>query len=603
MKLIKFIIYLTSLLFCTSTEAGMTPHLNFSDIISGPSTGLNDGLGSGAIVTIWGNNLGEYQGTSTISIGGMPPSHIYYWKNADGQKPGGPADLYTYNRMQEISFSLPSSLPQGSTAIIVTVDGAVSNALPFTVRNGRIYHVKKTGNNSTGDGSWDNPWANVAKHTSGASTKIDPGDIVYVHDGVEEINTYLSGLAGMRIDYIHGTALTQTAFIAYPNSRVLAQGNNRGIDLYQSDAIVIAKYVVKVGNYDEPTPGSTAVLHYETAAGIKPTANGRIVGNEVTDIEGKCTSGGQGAISTNCASYDYVSNAKIYGNYLHDWGCDQTSKLQHVTYLSVRNEGAFDVDPWEYGWNSLVNNKSKYGLHAYDETFSTKCGDVRGTIKIHDNFVINQKGPGVNVGSRAATGSVCWSVGFEIYNNILINTGLGPADEDAAELAAIRVGDRGMTSNIKIYNNTIYSYGDSTSLASGRAAIWFYDIGDNSGGVTASISNNIFYDTKGLSFASINGSVFPKVTGSNNLWFSSATTSNVVPSLFSSNTFLDPLFVNVSENNFRLQAQSPARSHGIDYSTIYHTDFSGNQRAQGSFDLGAIQYYTDTPTIKGIKLK
>lgn len=55
---------------------GVAPILNFSDITSGPDTGLGDGYGSGAIVTIWGNNLGSSQGASTISVCGTSPAYV-----------------------------------------------------------------------------------------------------------------------------------------------------------------------------------------------------------------------------------------------------------------------------------------------------------------------------------------------------------------------------------------------------------------------------------------------------------------------------------------------------------------------------------------------
>ncbi|VAW87147.1 hypothetical protein MNBD_GAMMA18-296, partial [hydrothermal vent metagenome] len=57
------------LLFMAPAAFALVPVLHFSDINSGPKTGLNDGLGSGAIVTIWGNNLGDLQGDSKVYIG------------------------------------------------------------------------------------------------------------------------------------------------------------------------------------------------------------------------------------------------------------------------------------------------------------------------------------------------------------------------------------------------------------------------------------------------------------------------------------------------------------------------------------------------------
>ncbi|TKB07404.1 choice-of-anchor Q domain-containing protein [Desulforhopalus sp. IMCC35007] len=580
-------ILLTGFIFNSFTLAyAANPALFFSDLISGPSSGLNDGLGDGVIVTVWGYGLGSSQGDSTLSISGQPPAHIYYWKNADGKLPSGPADLYTYNGMQEIAFSIPSSLSSGTHDITVKVGGNITNSLPFTVRAGNIYHVKTTGNNGTGNGSWTSPWATVEE---GADNYLSIGDTVYIHNGVQDVSTTYA----IRFSYTEGSLAQQIGLIAYPNSRVLAQGYEDGFDMYHSRAFVISKYNVEVGNYVEPTTlhtGVDTVLHYEHARGIQTTADGRIVGCEITDIAGRCTSGGQGAISSNAASYDNVGNAKMFGNYIHDWGCDQTSKLQHTFYLSIRSDTIDNVDPWEMGWNLLLNNKSKYGLHIYDETFGTSCGNWTGIVKIHNNFVKNQRGPGINVGSRAADGSVCWTGGVDIYNNILINTGLGPSDEASAEAAAIRIGDRGMSSNLRIFNNTIYGYGDADGGA-GEAGIWFYTIA-NYGEVKAEITNNIIIDTMGYSFTNIPSDAYPYVNGTTNIWYSTqGTPETTITSLLSNNIMIDPLLSGIDLPGFSLSTDSASLVDiGVNKSSIVSTDFHGVIRPLGNaMDIGAFE--------------
>ena len=72
------------------SSAAVNPVLNFSDLITGPDSGLGDGKGSGVIVTVWGQNLGSSQGASTISFVDASgternAAHVYYWKNADGE--------------------------------------------------------------------------------------------------------------------------------------------------------------------------------------------------------------------------------------------------------------------------------------------------------------------------------------------------------------------------------------------------------------------------------------------------------------------------------------------------------------------------------------
>lgn len=67
------------------------------------------------------------------------------------------------------------------------------------------------------------------------------------------------------------------------------------------------------------------------------------------------------------------------------------------SYANAGNPN-IDVEAWELGWNFLKDNKAKNGLHPYDENLANHvdgCGDVTGTVSIHDNVVVNQRGAGI----------------------------------------------------------------------------------------------------------------------------------------------------------------------------------------------------------------
>jgi hypothetical protein len=152
------------------------PVLAFSDLTDGPKTGLGDGLGSGAIVTVWGWNLGSSQGASTITVDNVNAAYVYYWGNAGAGGNSGPAELYAYHKMQEIAFSIPYSASDGAVKIKVAVGGEASNELDFYIRNGSVYWVGDTPGGSppsdtTGEGSFGSPWATVS-YLSGAESKI-----------------------------------------------------------------------------------------------------------------------------------------------------------------------------------------------------------------------------------------------------------------------------------------------------------------------------------------------------------------------------------------------------------------------------------------------
>ncbi len=591
-----------------------SPVLNFSDLISGPKTGNADGAGGltssehGSIITVWGVNLGETQKNSKVYFRDSQNNihevaHIYYWKNADGNQPSGPADLYTYQKMQEIAFSVPSSVADGPGKIFINIDEVNSNELDFTIRAGNIYHIKTTGSDSTGDGSWLNPWATISRHNSGsqgASTKVSPGDTVYVGDGVNEIDTDTGAStdSGIYISGVHAgedNTNTQIAFVTYPGARAKAKGKNDGITLYKTSGIVISKYIAEAGEYYEVLEETGSIK--SRAVGINTNKNGRLIANRITDPEGECASGWNGAIKGDATTLDkdMVSNVKIYGNYIHDWGCEGTSKFEHTTYLSVRNGGAFDVDPWEFGWNLLKDNMAVHGIHNYDETNGDVCGDIKGTVRIHDNYIINQTGAAIDISAKSNSG-ICWTAPFEVYNNVLVNTGLGPVNESGALTSAIYIRDKGLSSHIKIFNNTIYGYGDPEIPANergGNAALYVYDDGRSDPNPTIEFSNNIIYDTKGVAYTNIEGDIaLAHLSGSNNVWYSDHGISPDLPASLAASAILsDPLFINKLNNNLNLQETSPAKDAGLDLSIYFSDDFFGVFRPQGSaYDIGAYEY-------------
>ena len=137
-----FTVSILAFLLMPLSAYSKAPYLAFSDLISGPDTGMGDGVGSGTVVTIWGQNLGSAQLDSKIyftdsSQTRREAAHVYYWKNADGELPSGPANLYESHRMQEIALSIPDSAA-GLGLIHVEVNGKASNTLPFTVRTGNV---------------------------------------------------------------------------------------------------------------------------------------------------------------------------------------------------------------------------------------------------------------------------------------------------------------------------------------------------------------------------------------------------------------------------------------------------------------------------------
>ena len=479
------------------SNTGPSPVLAFSDLINGPASGLGDGLGEGAIVTVWGYHLGEKQGQVffTDSTGKTrPAAHIYYWKKADGKLPGGPANLYESHQLYEVAFSIPKSSTGDGDFFFITDKGLVTSKLKFKVNNGRIFHVKSSGNNNN-IGSYHSPWQFIngdsAKKNAPGNSGLIAGDIVYSH-GVKELHE--TGKAAMFLRALKGDKNAHISFVSYPGTLAKVQSPSWGIHPYLSTAILISKFTVEGGNMADPKDDSPYVPPISPfTIQIKTTQFGRIIGNRVTDIAGKCSNGMSGSIS---GTGFEIEELKVFGNEITEIGCRQTSHFHHTTYFTRRtNKGLRDIKAPEIGWNFLHNNMARYGIHIYDETNSTKapCDHVYGELKIHNNIVIDQRGPGINV-FTSGRGNVCWKTDTYIYNNTLINTGLGPISElkNGTAPFALKLGGS-IEGKFYLFNNLIYKVSDDSSRQYSKPAV--ISLISHFGNRNAEIKSNLLYST------------------------------------------------------------------------------------------------------------
>ena len=325
-------------LHCQVVQAA--PRLAFSDLVNGPVQGLSDGLGQGAIVTVWGYQLGETPGQVIFedSTGlQKPAAYLYYWKKADGKLPGGPANLYKSHQLFEVAFSLPTATLGTGKIILQHHDGSQSNPLPFTAIAGRIFHIKANGNNLN-DGSFNNPWkfmnADDSRVPSAGNGKLLAGDLVYFHGTTERLGDYegSGARAAIFLRSLYGNANAHIGMLSYPGAHTLVESPTWGIHPYLSTGLLISKFIVKGGIIDDPKDFSATIAPTSpSTAQITTTANGRIIANSLTDIDGKCSNGYAGAITGGSTNADNVS---ILGNEIYGIGCWQTSHFHHTDRCS-----------------------------------------------------------------------------------------------------------------------------------------------------------------------------------------------------------------------------------------------------------------------------
>lgn len=573
--------------------------LQFSDLISGPDVGLGDGLGSGVIVTVWGQHLGSSKQDSKIefcdSQSVCREGHVYYWKNADGVAPSGPANLYESHFMQEIAFSIPDSA-QGAGFIKVTVNQETST-LPFLVRPGNIYHVKPTGNDSN-LGTFAQPWQTAARvgHVQSGGTTAPAGSTVYFH-GVFSGGISASSNRGIYINNSAATAPDATTnffYVAYPGGHSTASGQE-GFTNYQIDGTAISKFRIEASNDAEGANGQpTNRSNSNGTWGIRTDKWGRVIANYITDQPGRCANRYQGAILGGADSEDNVSNVKIFGNEIEDYGCYGTGALHHTTYMSIRSApDDLVVEPWEFGWNYLHGNHAKNGIHQFDQ--DDGCGDTNGPVIIRNNVIVNQAGAGIAFASQCG-----WTMDAYIENNVIINAGL-PTDWDGLDIttsnqnepAGITIRDSGaaplggLLGTMYIRNNTVYGVGPSGGSDQVTGCLYMSGSGDN---VSVVFSANICVNNYDHSFIGYNNQSVQQldnITGSRNVFYyaGSGTPTRAIAPTWDTQALISNPLLTIGTSRVSVSPGSPVVNRS---NTTLSRDIYGRSR-ESSSALGAVQ--------------
>jgi hypothetical protein len=504
------------------------PAIFYSDLESGPKTGGENG--HGVYVTLWGKHFGAARGSSNVTTG------------------AGAASIYPVWTDSKIVYQLGPNAATGS--IVVSVGGQASNAIQFTVRNGNIYFVSKSGSDNN-VGSFASPWSSITQ----AKNSLTAGDTAYIMDGVSQTSVEDYG-ASVSIQS-GGTASSPVALVAYPNATatVGTAGTNYGL---RTPAISGAKDYWVVSGLN---------LRGSTAMDLVGVTGWKVVGNDFS-----CPTGsGQSA----CFHSDTTNQLKFWGNYVHDVGnaAGSIDKYYHAVYFTT------DSNHIDAGWNTIVPNPTHTttsgGCRAMQ--FYSTGGSDQYDLHVHDNLIHDAICDGINFATVNPDKGV-----VEAYNNVVYRVGTGPDPSNgSSNYACVLAASSGApAANVEIYNNTFSDCGRQGGSDAG--AFTFY--------TRTRSRNNVVSQLGSEAYVARNSSA---PSGSNNLWFG----VGAGPAQTVANISSDPLFVNRGSDDLHLQSASPAKDAGTPIATLL-SDKHGNKRPQGTrIDVGAYEFFSGTQTI------
>jgi PKD repeat protein len=559
LNLKRMILTLSFLFFFGGTAFAKIPVIFFSDLESGPKTGWEGSATKGCAVTIWGKNFGESRGANYVTACGTDlTSDSYYaeWGVTANNARG----------MERITFWLNSSCNSGAGTISVTVDGSISNTVPFTVRSGNIRFVTTSGNNSyngqyaTYQGESDGPWATP----NGAKMNMSAGDITYFRAGNYNTGAGSRAVLWFDSDGQGGTTNNPKAFISYPGETATimdggtgcyAIGNSRYTN---TDWVVFSKFALD-GNQ-----GAFSFISNVDENGMNHL---RVVGNDMT---------GNRQNWDGCVTFQgNMEDLRFYGNIIRDYG--SANYHNHGLYLG----GYGEIDDVDVGWNEVYGVVDGRGIQIYGH----EAEDTITNLIVHDNLIHHNEKDGIlfGGGDGGAGGFVKDAL---IYNNIIHSNN---ESSDDGGFPGLRLNsDAG---DFKIYNNTFYNNGSINN----EHQIWFRNAH------TVMFKNNIIYGVGGQRYIKQSEGVPSAViTASNNMYWGGG---DIVPAYDSSSAETDPKLTDPGHGDFSLQSNSPAVAAGQLLDLVLK-DYDGISRPQGSkYDIGAIEFNFGDPAPEGPEIQ
>lgn len=381
------------------------------------------------------------------------------------------------------------------------------------------YYTSTNGSDSN-NGSINTPFKTLSKGVS----VLTPGDTLYIRSG-----TYYESLE----NNIPGGTSWQTPVTVsgYPGETVtLRPSGNRVIEFTGSTKkyIVIDNLILDASSASiDAVKLSASSVNLDTGIITNPPGPIRFKNSEIKNAKG------QGFLVIGDGN-EFI-NLKVHNN--------GTTDHDHGFYISSSNNLIENCE---------IYNNAGWGIQIYTGSDAIRANsNVIRNNKVHDNAAAQTLAPGMTYVRGVGIGLYNGDNNIA-YNNVIWNNSTGIAVNYSS-------------SNIKVFNNTLYSNRKNVS--------WASNIEIGSGAYNARVQNNIMWGPGGTINDSGAGTVKDH------------------------NITTDPRFMTPG-TDFRLQPNSPAIDAGISLSEV-NNDISGQTRPKGSgYDIGAYEYLaTVTPPI------
>jgi hypothetical protein len=586
-----------ALLFLLGTSIDAAPRIVYSSAKSGPNLGWAGSATQGAAITLWGTGFGIMRGTSFVTLAG-----VNLTSDASYAEWGATTDPKTAKGFQRITFWLNSGMPQGLTTISVTVGGTSSNALPFTIDNtGGIRFIDET----NGDDSWDGeypdhslgathgPWKTVFLYSLRDGTTV--GTFFYMRGGTyQNIFDLSSGHPSLvYIGYFEQSGATcAKAGDLTPCGCTIFYPTIDGTDALR---YTVTSY-----------PGEVATWQ-DTEIFIKSSywtlANFRLSGTEAGGAS--ISMGDEWSMCTTCQRHSVGLNVVglEFSGYMHHaiedaYGDNFQIVANYANVHPIEGGGYDNTTSYPFylssGDNRLVADNeihggSMYSIHNYDEG---RCEDNGGVSvnrrMLNQTFDSNwfdetqDSVTPVEIRAGILTGTHLDQTDGNTYTNTTIRNNVFFSRDGNASAGAIMLYSEGTATynGVHVYNNTFagpFPYG--TYVVYDSTSTWKnVDFTNN---IYANIGQYEWY-TDGGEAVSINPTLdhnlmaqAPRINGS-------GSASNTVVG--------SPFFTNAANQDFHLQARSPAITAGARISSVIR-DYDDNARpASGGYSIGAFEY-------------